>query len=97
MESLFGFRGVVACVFQHTNLVFYLYHQDGSFLFVIGCDVFHPMGKSTVVCLVHVFGKGAGYFKRFTMVGVGAWIFSAVFLEPKWGIAAHGILPDSEP
>ena len=96
-KQFVGNRGMVTGIFEHTNFVLNLHHDNRLCLAVGVGNALHQSGKGTIVGLQHFRREGTGYLQRFTRTGEASGIFLHIFFQPKGGIAAHGVFPGTKP
>ena len=92
-----GQRRVVAGIFEHADFVLYLYHRHRSEAFVLLCQVLHQLREHAAVGLENFLREGTRYLERLPRPRHGAREAFRVLLEPCRGVAAHGVLPRTEP
>ena len=87
---------MVAGILQHSYLILHLNHQHGM-VRVHLVDVAYQLPERAVVGLQHVGRERGGYLQRFALGSHRTRKPLGVGLEPCRSVAAHGILPGSEP
>ena len=97
IKQFIRFFGIIAGIFQHSDFVFYLNHDNRSLFLIHRSNVFHPLGKSTAIRLKHILRKGTGYFEGLPCFRIGTRVFLIIFLKPDRSIATHWVFPRTEP
>ena len=87
----------VACRLEHADFVLHLHHDYGVLAVVGGFEVLHESAEGALVSLQHVVGEAGGYLEGLARLGEAAREALGVGLEPRRGVAAHGVFPCSEP
>ena len=88
---------VVASIFEHTNLVLDLYHQDGSTFAIDLLQMPEPGLEGTIVSLEDIFGECRSYLQRLASLGMGSRKTLVIDLEPFGCIAGHRVFPSTKP
>ena len=88
---------MVACRFQHTNLILYLHHDDHLALWVALTDMLHQCRERFQIGLQHIVAEARGNLHLLPLGSHRPWEPLRVLLEPCWRIARHRVLPRAEP
>ena len=96
-KGFLGQRRMVAGTLEHSYLVLYLHHDDGMLLTVNIGDMAEQGGESLPVGIEDVSRKGRSYLQRLAGGCHSTWESPRILLQPQRRIAAHGVLPRTEP
>ena len=90
-------RAIVAGIFEHTNLVLDLHHEDSPLFAIDLLQMLEPSLEGTIVGFEDILGECRGYLQRFTSLGMSTRETLVIDLEPFGRITRHRVFPRTKP